>query len=422
MHYYKYLHDELYCEAISVQKIAKSVETPFYLYSQRTVLENFGRLDAAFQEVDHLICYALKANSNVSLLSLLEQKGAGADVVSGVEIYLALKAGIPPEKIVYAGVGKRDDEIQYALEQGVLAFNVESFEELTVINEIAKTLKRKAPISIRVNPNIDIHGHPYISTGTSVDKFGIEITKSKQIFHDLATFSNVKLVGLHCHLGSQITELKPYVEVTQLLAELVEEIGALGIRLTFVDIGGGLGVRYKNVFQDHAPSQATDSEGLLTPENLVNGILPNLKRMNCKIIFEPGRFLVAEAGILVTRVLYCKEAQGKHFMVVDAGMNDLIRPSLYDAYHEIIPVKKTTRGGLKVDVVGPICESGDFLAKDRWLPSVQRGDLLAIMTAGAYGFSLSSNYNARPRPAEVLVNGEKFKIIRARGTLENLWS
>jgi len=423
MHFYDFMHDELYCEDISVQKIAESIETPFYLYSQKAILENFNRIDTAFREVDHLICYALKANSNLTLLSILAQQGSGADVVSAGEIYLALKSGIPPEKIVYAGVGKKDDEIRYALERGILAFNMESIQELSVINEIAKSLQKKAPISLRINPNIDIHGHPYISTGKLADKFGIEIPKVKQILYKLEEFSNIELMGLHCHIGSQITETKPYLKVAHLLNELVGEIHSIGIHLKHVDIGGGLGVRYENVFQENQKSTTMDSERILTPENLVSSLLPNLKQMSCKIIFEPGRVLVAEAGVLVTKVLFRKENQGKQFIIVDAGMNDLIRPSLYGAYHEIVPVKKNTNEMLEeVDVVGPICESGDFLAKDTWLPEVQRGDLLVVMTTGAYGFSLSSNYNARLRPVEVLVNGDKFQIIRERGKLENLWS
>lgn len=421
MHFYNFMHDELYCEDISVQKIAENIETPFYLYSQKAILENFARIDIAFRKVDHLICYALKANSNLTLLSLLAQKGSGADVVSAGEIYLALKSGIPPEKIVYAGVGKKDDEIRYALERGILAFNMESIQELSVINIIAKSLQKKAPISLRINPNIDIHGHPYISTGKLADKFGIEIPKVKQILHKLEEFSNIELIGLHCHIGSQITETKPYLKVTDLLNELAVEMRSIGIHLKFVDIGGGLGVRYKNVFQENQKSTTLDLKSILTPENLVSSLLPNLKQLSCKIIFEPGRVLVAEASVLVTKVLFHKENQGKQFIIVDAGMNDLIRPSLYGAYHEIVPVKQNTNEMLKVDVVGPICESGDFLAKDTWLPEVQRGDLLAVMTTGAYGFSLSSNYNARLRPAEVLVDGEKFQIIRERGKLENLW-
>ncbi|MFQ6113888.1 MAG: diaminopimelate decarboxylase [bacterium] len=421
MHYYRFYQDKLYCEGLPVQGIAENIDTPFYLYSQKTLVENYERISTAFQAIDHLICYALKANSNVSLLSLLAQRGAGADVVSGGEIYLALKSGFLPEKIVFAGVGKTDAEIQSAVEQDILALNVESFAELQVVNDIAKNLHKKAPITIRINPNIDIQGHPYISTGKAVDKFGIEISEAKEMFHKIHSFSNTELIGLHCHIGSQITEVNSFLKAIQLLKETVKELHTLGVNLRLVDIGGGLGVNYENIFQENLNSKEKDLGDVLTPEELVDKLKPDLQEMSCKIIFEPGRALIAESGILVTKVLYKKEIQGKRFLVVDAGMNDLIRPSLYGAYHEIVPVSKNGNDMVMVDVVGPVCESGDFLARDRWLPQVNRGEYLAVMTAGAYGFSLSSNYNARPRPAEVLVEGNDYKIIRERGSIENLW-
>lgn len=421
MHHFRFYQDELYCEDLPIQKIAENVQSPFYLYSKKTILENYERIDDALQDVDHLICYALKANSNVTLLALLARKGAGADVVSRGEIYLALKSGFLPEKIVYAGVGKRDDEIRFALEQGILAFNVESIEELRVINNIAHNLQKMAPIAIRINPNIDIPTHPYISTGTEMDKFGIEISEAKEIFHKIDLFSNIELIGLHCHIGSQITEIEPFVKTIQLMKDLVKEMRSHGIILKFVDIGGGLGVQYKNVFQEKSNSNKMDSQSILTIEQLVSKLLPDLQALGCKIIFEPGRALMAQSGILVTQVLFVKKFQGKQFLILDAGMSDLIRPSLYGAYHEIVPVKKTNRNRVKVDVVGPICESGDFFARSRWLPEVCREDLLAVMTVGAYGFSLSSNYNARTRPAEVLVEGGNYRVIRERGKIKNLW-
>ncbi len=423
MHYFRFINNELYCEEIAVNKIAEKMDTPFYLYSQKTILENYNRFDSAFQDVDPLICYALKANSNVKLLSFLAQCGAGADVVSGGELFIALKSGFPPEKIVYAGIGKRDDEIIYALEQNILTLNVESFEELQVVNAIANSRQRVAPVAIRLNPDIDIKGHPYISTGKAVDKFGIDIETAKQIFKKINDFPNIKLTGLHCHIGSQITHIEPYRQVVKFLKRIVQNVKALGHEIKYVDIGGGMGVRYKNVFQDNLKTEDSDPEDVLSVENFAKNLLIDLRDMGCKIIIEPGRALVAEAGILVTKVLYRKESKGKQFVVVDAGMNDLIRPSHYGAYHEIVPVTKSAdKMQQVVDVVGPICETGDFLARDRMLPVGRRGELLAVMTVGAYGFTLSSNYNARPKPAEVLVNGSHFSTIREIEKIENLLS
>jgi diaminopimelate decarboxylase len=419
MHFFSFKNDELHCEELSVRKIAAELATPFYLYSQKTIVSNFERIERAFHGLDHLICYALKANSNATLLALLAARGAGADVVSRGELFLALKSGVHPQKIVYAGVGKRDDEIEYALAQNILAFNVESLEELAVINGIAKEANQIAPVAIRVNPNIDIHGHPYISTGKGADKFGIALPAARALIRDFEKYPNLRLVGLHSHIGSQINEVSPYVEAVKILKELAAEARRVGGALQYVDIGGGLGVSDKNIFENE---NAAAADKPITVERLVEHLRPDFQSLGCKIIFEPGRALAAEAGILVTRVLYQKESHGKRFVIVDAGMNDLIRPSLYGAYHEIVPVCKRRGELVNVDVVGPICESGDFLGRDRRLPELRRGDLLAIMTAGAYGFVLSSNYNARPRPAEVLVEGAQSQVIRPAGDLEKLWS
>jgi len=418
MHFFSFKNDELCCEELAVRKIEAEIDTPFYLYSKKTAHENYNRIDSAFHGIDHLICYALKANSNEALLSMLAAHGAGADVVSGGELFLALKCGFDPKKIVYAGVGKRDDEIKFALEKNILAFNVESTEELGVIDGIAGGLKKKAPVAIRINPNIDIHGHPYISTGKAVDKFGIELPAARAIIRNFEIYPNLQLIGLHSHIGSQIAEIAPFEQAVKILKELAGVVRKAGYNLQYVDIGGGLGVSYQNVFDD----QEAVSDKPIDLAQLVDKLRPDFQNFGCKIIFEPGRALVAEAGILVTRVLYQKESQGKRFVVVDAAMNDLIRPSLYGAYHEIAPVSK--RGGelSNADVVGPICESGDFLGRDRRLPELRRGDLLAIMTAGAYGFVLSSNYNARLRPAEILVDGSSYRVIRSAGKLDALWS
>lgn len=412
MHHFHFENDELYCEEVKLQDVAADLGTPVYVYSQNTLLDNLAEIESALAGIDHTVCYALKANSNEKLLSLLAGRGAGADVVSAGEIYLALKSGFPPEKIVYAGVGKRDDEILFALNRDILAFNVESAEELQAINDIADAENKKARIGIRINPDIDIQGHPYIATGKSENKFGISISEVPQLLQQLSGLANVELVGLHCHIGSQIRAVAPYLAAIEALSQLKNRVEREGSTLRYIDIGGGLGVDYEAPFDE--PS--------LTATELFSEIHADLAALDCRIIFEPGRSLIANAGVLLTQVLYGKQTRGKRFVVVDAGMTELIRPSLYNAYHEIVPLKKAPGPAkVKVDVVGPICESGDFLAKDRTMPEVSRGDLLAVLTAGAYGFSLSSNYNARPRPAEVLVNGGSYKVIRERGKIEELW-
>ncbi|RMD95525.1 MAG: diaminopimelate decarboxylase [Calditrichaeota bacterium] len=415
MHRFRYRENELYCENVPVRKIAEQVNTPFYLYSQQTIVDHYNLVDQAFSNFDHLICYAVKANANPEILSLLASQGAGADVVSRGEIYLALQNGFPAEKIVFAGVGKRPDEIEYALERKIYSFHVESEQELELINQIAQKKHQIARIALRINPDIEIHGHPYISTGKAIDKFGIEVKTVKELIQRIHEFSNIALIGLHCHIGSQVTEIKPYGEALQVLNELVEEIQKQGIELQYVDMGGGLGVRYKNVMEDPHGIE-------LSPKILVESLRPQLECLNTRIIFEPGRFIVAQAGVVITRVLYLKETAGHRFVIVDAGMNDLIRPSLYEAYHEIVAVHQNAASKQPVDVVGPICESGDFLGKERWLPVLHPGDLLAVMTAGAYGFVLSSNYNARPLPAEVMVHDDTWEIIRPEQDLQNLWT
>jgi len=412
MHLFHYINNELYCEKKSVQRIAGKIETPFYLYSKNSLLENFSQTDAAFGDLDHTVCYALKANSNETLLSLLAEQGAGADAVSGGEIYLALKNGFKPENIVYAGVGKTDAEIKYALAENIYSFHVESVQELQVINEIAQSMGKVARVGIRVNPNIDIHGHPYISTGRSQDKFGIELQEVELIFSKMDHFTNIRLIGLHFHNGSQISEITPYRKTIEIANTLQSLLKKSNIKLQYIDIGGGVAVSYENVFQD--------TSRILSAE-LIKTIRNDLESLRCKIIFEPGRSLIAEAGCLVTKVLFNKDTSGKKFLIVDASMTDLIRPSLYQAYHEIVPLKMTHVSKATYDVVGPVCESGDFFARERQLPQMKRGEHLAIMTSGAYGFSLSSNYNARLRPAEILVDGEEYFVIRDRGKVENLW-
>lgn len=419
MHFY-YSNAQLFCEQMPVREIANQIETPFYLYSRRTYQENFNALDAAFGGRPHRICYALKANANPHILRDFAGLGAGADVVSGGELHFARQAGIPAHGIVFAGVGKRDDEILAALAAGIRGFHVESEAELENIDLLARTRGSKAPVALRVNPNIDIDGHPYISTGRSADKFGIEWERVRALLREIHQFSHVRLAGLHAHIGSQISSLAPYAEAGKKLAQLAKEAQAQGHELEYIDVGGGLGVVYEEALEV-APEARPRRGWALSLHGLVQNLLSPLAHFSGEIIFEPGRALMATAGILVTRVLYTKSSGGKQFVIVDAGMSDLIRPSLYQAFHQIVPVVYHAGARQKCDVVGPVCESGDFLGRDRELPPVRRGDMLAVLTAGAYGFSLSSNYNARPRPAEVIVEGNSFFVSRPRQTLDSIW-
>ena len=420
MVHFHYSYSELHCESLPIASIAKAVETPFYLYSRQTYRENFNDINKAFSQRDHLICYALKANSNPNILHDLAQMGAGADVVSIGELYLAQKAGISADRIVFAGVGKRDDEIKAALTAGIRGFNVESESELQVIDQLANKCGTIAPISLRVNPNIDIHGHPYISTGRHADKFGIELDSVIELLQSIRKLRSVKLVGLHSHIGSQIVETAPFEKVGEFMARLAKQAADEGHELDYLDLGGGLGVNYKNAIP-LAPDTAPTNGLAIDPQLIAQKLLTPLDFFSGTVIFEPGRALVANCGVLVTRVLHIKESQGKRFVIVDGGMSDLIRPSLYNAYHQIAPVKFQASALQKCDVVGPICESGDFLGKDCELPSVQRGDLLTVFTTGAYGFTLASNYNARPRPAEVIIDHDQIILTRPRQKLEEIW-
>ncbi|HBH62900.1 MAG TPA: diaminopimelate decarboxylase [Nitrospiraceae bacterium] len=414
MHDFTYKNSELYAEAVPVRKIAESVGTPLYVYSHNTFLRHFNAYRNAFDGQPHTICFALKANSNISILKLLAKNGCGADVVSGGELHLALKAGIPPEKIVYAGVGKTEQEIVQALRAGILMFNMESSDEMLAINEIAGRLKKKAPVALRVNPDIDPETHPYISTGLKESKFGIPIEEALEHYKLAGKLPHLEIRGIHKHIGSQITTIKPFVDSLQKVILLAKTLRSHGIAINYIDMGGGLGIPYNN---EHPPH----------PSELSKAILPLLKGGNFNLILEPGRSIAGNAGIFVTRVLYLKKHLGsepdqpeKMFVIIDGGMNDLIRPSLYNAYHNVLPVKQNNRRKVISDVVGPICESGDFLAKNRKLNTVSRGDLLAVMSAGAYGFTMSSNYNSRPRAAEVLVKGSKFYVVRERETYKDL--
>ena len=408
MHDFQYKNGELHCEGVPIKTIAQRVGTPFYLYSSHTLMRHYRAFDSAFADMPHLICFSLKSNTNGAVLRLLGREGAGADMVSGGELFRALRAGIDPKKIVFAGVGKRRDEIEYALKVGILMFNVESGEELYALDQAAKDMHVKAKIALRVNPNIDPKTHAYISTGLKESKFGIAIERALEYYQLAKGLSHVEIAGVHQHIGSQITEVQPFVDSLEILVRFITELRSAGIVIKYINIGGGLGITYK----DETPP---------LPHDVAQALKPLLKSSGCTIVLEPGRAIVGNAGILVTTALYHKDNGGKRFLIVDAGMNDLIRPSLYEAYHDIRPVIEPSSPEKSLtDVVGPICESGDFLAKDRKISNVKQGELLAVMGAGAYGFSMSSNYNSRPLVAEVMVKGNEYYVVRERETYNDL--
>ncbi|MEI7904977.1 MAG: diaminopimelate decarboxylase [Candidatus Firestonebacteria bacterium] len=406
MHYFYTKDKYLYCEGLKVADITVKYGTPLYLYSHRTISEHFTKIDDAFSAVPHLICYALKANSNLAIVKTLQKLGAGADIVSGGELYKALKAGIPAKKIVYAGVGKTEAEIEYALSKDILMFNIESVPEAEMISKVAGRLRETADIALRINPDVDAKTHHYITTGKKENKFGLNINLARKLFLKINGFKNLNVVGVHIHIGSQITTSGPYVKAIKKVIKLIGELRSDGIIIKSLNIGGGLGIVYK----DENPS---------TPKKFAEKILPLIKPLGIRIIMEPGRFIVGNAGILVARVSYIKKGENKKFIILDAGMNDLIRPSLYDAYHKILPVTPV-KGSSKADIVGPICESGDFFGKGRVVSNMKPGDYIAVMSAGAYGFSMASNYNARRRPVEVMVKGKKSFLVKKRESFEDL--
>ncbi|MBN1541155.1 diaminopimelate decarboxylase [candidate division KSB1 bacterium] len=408
MNSFRYSGKELTCDGVSVARIAAEVGTPAYIYSLAGIEANYDRIDRAIGAYPHVVCYALKANSNPEILRRLAARGAGADVVSGGELRLALQAGFPAKKIVYAGVGKTDAEIRLAIQAGILALNVESRQELEVTAQIAQEMGQTAPVALRINPDIDIEGHPYLTTGKSANKFGIEMGEAKACYLWAAKQPSIKIVGVHCHVGSMIRKPDPFYKSAETLAQFVAELKSAGIEMEHIDLGGGFGVDYETVLADQG------SCWLIEPEAVMEKVVPILQETGCELMFEPGRSIVGPHGVLMTRVLYTKETKGKQFAIVDAAMNDLIRPSLYGARHEVLPVMQGEGAAEPIDVVGPICESGDFLAKDYPLTPVKRGDLLAVMTAGAYGYTLASNYNTRGRGVEVLVEDGGWYVIRER--------
>ncbi|GIW55833.1 MAG: diaminopimelate decarboxylase [Nitrospiraceae bacterium] len=409
MHDFQYRQGELYCEDVPISRIAKEVGTPCYVYSHATLVRHFRAYDSAFQNIPHIVAYAMKANSNLAILRLMAREGSGADIVSGGELYRALQAGVPASKVVFAGVGKSREEIRDALKSDILMFNVESSAELHAIDEVAAEMGVQARVALRINPDIDPKTHPYISTGLKKSKFGISADRALDEFKLASSLKHIEVVGVHKHIGSQLTDVTPFVDALRKVLGLVEALKAQGIGIRYVNIGGGLGITYA----DESPPR---------PQDLADAISPLLRDLKCALIMEPGRVIVGNAGVLVTKVLYTKESEAKRFVIVDAAMNDLIRPSLYGAYHDIRPVRETAAHGERktVDVVGPVCESGDFLAKDRAMPEAKPGELLAVMSAGAYGFVMSSNYNSRPRAPEVLVKGGETHVIRTRETYADL--
>ncbi len=451
MHFFRYRDGKLHCEDVDLARVAEKFGTPLYVYSAGTILDHYTRLDAALAPLDHLICYAVKANSNRAILKLLADAGAGFDIVSGGELYRVLAAGGDAAKCTFAGVGKSSEEIEYALEQGVYSFNVESEAELEYINRIASTKNLRAPIALRANPDVDPHTHEYVSTGSRQNKFGIALDQLPAVYERAAKMRNIEIVGVQMHIGSQITQAEPFASAITKATPIVRDLKSkYGIK--FFSIGGGMGIIYRRALEsgsgqwwhDHGPACAGSAFGI---RDYADAIVPPLRELGIRILVEPGRFLVGNAGVLLTRVLYIKQTAEKKFAIVDAGMNDLIRPALYQSYHEIVPVKKPStltptlslagRGGReapgegeiasesksrteRIDIVGPVCESGDFFALDREMPELHEDDLLAIMSAGAYGFVMASNYNSRSLPAEALVHHDKVSLIRRRQTWEDL--
>jgi len=446
VHSFCYRDGHLYCEEVDLAHIAAEVGTPTYVYSAGTILDHYARLNTALRSLDHLICYAVKANSNRAILKLLADAGAAFDIVSGGELYRVLASGGDAAKCTFAGVGKSREEIEYALKERVYSFNVESEAELEHIDRIAGAKETRAPIALRVNPDVDPHTHEYISTGSHKNKFGIALDRIAATYERAAKMRNVEIVGLQMHIGSQITEATPFANAIERVAPIVRELQSkYGIK--FFSVGGGMGIVYRFALESGSGKWWHDHGGessAFSVRDYAEAIMAPLRQLRVRVLVEPGRFLVGNAGVLLIRVRYIKKSGAKKFAIVDGGMNDLIRPALYQSYHEIVPVIEPStsdkvgrdhraRQGIredsstsmsnsreKIDVVGPVCESGDFFALDREMPELHEGDLLAIMSAGAYGFSMASNYNSRPLPAEALVRGNKFALIRKRQTWEDL--
>lgn len=405
---FHYRDNELYCENIKISDIAGEYGSPTYIYSLNGILSNFTILDKALGKIDHLICYSVKANSHLAILKALIRNGSGIDIVSRGELYRAVQAGANSRKIVFAGVGKRDDEIRYAIRNNILMFNVESIPEMIVINEVARSMERLAQIAIRVNPDVDAKTHRFITTGKKETKFGVSLYQIDEFLKILQELQNVELIGLQCHIGSQILNVDPYLESVDKMVQLVEKVRSQNIEISYLNIGGGIGIQYE------------DSDNAFDVETWADAIISRVKKLELTLIIEPGRFIVGNNGVLLAKVIYYKHGHDKKFLITDAGMNDLIRPSLYNGYHQIWPVNLRKGSAEIFDIVGPICESSDFFGKDRELPPVEQGDYLSVMSAGAYSFSMVSTYNSRPVPAEVLVSRDHYYLIRERPEIEGL--
>jgi diaminopimelate decarboxylase len=423
MHDFRYVGNKLFCEGVAVEALVKKFGTPLYVYSQRTLTDHFQKLDSALGALDHLVCFAMKSNSNLAVLRTIANLGGGFDIVSGGELQRVIAAGGDPRKCVFAGVGKTEAEIEFALLENIYCFNVESEPELQRINKVAARLKKIAPVAVRVNPNIEAHTHAKITTGTYENKFGIEFEKIEGIYARASKLKNLRLRGLQMHIGSQLTTVSPFEQAIRKVLPLVEKLKKRHA-LEFFSIGGGLGIVYQPVLASGSADwwQSAAAKNVLTPAKYAARLVPLLRPLGLKILLEPGRFISGNAGILVTRIEYVKRTGKKNFLIVDAAMNDLIRPAFYDAYHEIVPLTRKGGAPISSDVVGPICESGDYFCKDRPLPKLGEGDAIALLSAGAYGSVMGSNYNARPLPTEVLVNGKKFAAVRERQAVAKIWA
>src|SRR5277367_3770281 len=423
MHDFRYVGKKLFCEGVAVETLAKKFGTPLYIYSQRTLTNHFQKLDSALAPIDHLVCFAMKSNSNLAVLRTIANLGGGFDIVSGGELQRVIAAGGDPGRCAFAGVGKTDGEIEFALRKGVYSFNAESEPELERINRIAARVRKVAPVAVRVNPNVEAHTHAKITTGTYENKFGIAFENIEGIYARASKLKNLRLRGVQMHIGSQLTAVSPFEKAVRKVLPLVKKLQAR-YALEFFSIGGGLGIVYQPALASGDPHwwKSSAAKNILTPQKYADRLVPLLKALGLKILLEPGRFISGNAGILVTRVEFVKRTGKKNFVIVDAAMNDLIRPAFYDAYHEIVPLVKKSGATISSDVVGPICESGDYFCKDRPLPKVGEGDAIALLSAGAYGAVMGSNYNARSLPTEVLVSGKKFAAVRERQAVARIWA
>ncbi len=422
MHDFRYVRGRLQCEGVSIESLVKKHGSPLYVYSSNTLSNNFNKLKDALSSLDLLICFAMKSNSNLGVMRTLSDLGSGFDTVSGGEIKRVIAAGGNPRKCVFAGVGKTEEEIAFALSKGIYSFNVESEPELLRINQIAGKLKQKAPVAIRVNPNVDAKTHKKITTGTYENKFGIAFEKIPGVYARAAKLKHIRLRGLQMHIGSQLTQVKPFADAVKKVAPLAARLKAK-YNIEFLSIGGGIGIVYENALASGNPDwwNRKEARNILTPEKYAATLLPNLEPLELKLLIEPGRFISGNAGILVSRVEYVKQTGKKYFAIVDAAMNDLIRPAFYESYHEIVPVKQSKKRVIATDIVGGICETGDTFCKDRPIPRVSEGDLIAMLSAGAYGFVMAGTYNTRPMPAEILVKGRKSTVVRKRQKIKDIW-